>query len=305
MVWIRRGARIEANHMIRTSGDHHTRVKQRTQRQKARHPLRPQYVFERWRVKVLPGGLAIEDDSELLRPRDRLGVGKVAVRDGEPPVTNRMFTIGGFISVEQHVERAAPSDVRGHLPAKFVRRSSDLKNVLAGHGQHAAIARIVISVHLRVFAVRLAQVSRPDQDPAVHHDLERAGAQPIIAPARDEWYAFDLFAYFLRRALPADEIGDVAAHGHFSAPAEFLISAKTFRSLPAIYRRSDADAVVGALHALQGFDHLSLRRRALAPPICEQLRRAENQSRWFTLVVFDDFAVGGLRRFAVDLQFGE
>src|SRR5262249_41587704 len=45
--------------------------------------------------------------------------------------------------------------------------------------------------------------------------------------------------------------------------------------------------------------------RSLAPPFGQQLWRAENQARRFAFFVFDDLAVGGLRRVAVDFQFVE
>src|SRR5678815_242556 len=162
-----------------------------------------------------------------------------------------MLTVGRLVSVEQHIKRATACHVRRHLPAELICCSSDLEYVLAGNCENAPIVGVVITVDVSVPAIRFAQVRCADQYAAIHHDLQRSNAQPIITQPGDERQALDLFAYVLGRALSADAIGDKSAHGHLAASMKLLICAKAFRPLSAINCARDADAVVSVLHALE------------------------------------------------------
>src|SRR5690242_17826326 len=111
-----------------------------------------------------PGGLAIESDAQVRRALDGLWIGDIAVRYGEAAAHDRLLTVGGFVGVEQEIERCAAGDVSGHLPSELIGRFRHFDQVLSRNGKYAAVCGIVITVKLRVLSVRLAKESGAEKD---------------------------------------------------------------------------------------------------------------------------------------------
>ncbi len=135
-------------------------------------------------ILVVPGRLGVDEHAEPRRARGGLGMHEIRVNQRVTAVGRRLRLLRRFEGIEHGIDPRVPRHVGDDLPAVPVGDGHRGGDLVRCEGEKSAIRGIVDGVQLaRARPVRLAHERRPDQDATVHHDLQRADLQPLVAAA--------------------------------------------------------------------------------------------------------------------------
>ena len=257
--------------MIRVDRHVHAGVAPRLQPDEVIQALRSEHLGQGVSVLVIPGWLRVDGDPEPGGALGGFGVGPVGVDEIVTARPDRAVDVGRFHGIEHGVDAGIAGDVRRHLPAEPVAGADDVLQLVGIDPQVAAVFGIGDAIERKgPFAVGLAHIRRAVERAAVHAELDRAVAHPIVAVTGLERHGADRLLGGLHAAIRVDPDRHRHAHGQAALrlqPAERL---EILGARGSLGDARDAEFVVAAQQTFERLEILFFGDAAAGQELGEQ-----------------------------------